>query len=888
VLYTRHSTDWQGNTVNPLVVDDITEWNHYLFVSNGTHILAYLNGELKASQGGMLPLDNSDTGPTYIGWDDGLAGRYFNGSMDEVMMFNKALSAREAKQLYLKQAEFLIEDELEKNVVPRLYGSTKLALDFDDNNAKDKTYFDYSPIYAGSITSSSFTTEDCINERCLYFDGTGDNLVLESLQDLDPYETDLSFTGWIKPNLTTWCAIFSKCPLGDCEVTNAYRFSIKNGHGLRFTLDDGQERVEVDNVLSTNTWNFVSVVYNKTNANSKIYVNGILVGEDEVQLPDGNNINDLEIGGGNNYGNDFKGYMDELAFYDRMLTDQEVFDIYNSQKANFIEFKEGVSGSALEFDGENDYIQIGPNEENFPYANEARSVGGWVKFYDTETTGLHDVFYSFGYPYGLNYDEERLLLNNNRLQYNNWAGGNNVVLLSDIDIKPDTWYFVTYTIGPYKNVKLFLNGEMQDYDTYTGSMVSEDLYVLLGASSWSPTYDYLHFEGMLDEFFVYNRELSETEMKRLYESKRAQFYETIQDGVSGKGMYFDGVDDQISFTNRLNEDNTSISFGGWIKPTSNNVYAGIIDNEDNDLATPSGFLLSTGSTIDYLTCYIEYEYPTTFGYVRANNLDIEDEWHQVYCTYDGSEIKFYLDGQLINSTSYSGGYKYTGKNTYLGWDNYAANRHYEGSMDEMGIYKKALSQSEIQDLYISQKAKFIEEENGISGKAFEFDGVDDLITLNENMKYPFRGRDSFSISTWAKIDELDGGEVGPFFGTRYTYFRVQNNSPDTYLVLHHYHGISNGSTVFFNISSINPNYLDNWHHFTATYDVENLNMSIYMDGNLLNSSPINYVADTTYTESMPYLGFTTHSSQEYLNGTLDEFSIYSKALTQTEVPFKYS
>ncbi len=75
-----------------------------------------------------------------------------------------------------------------------------------------------------------------------------------------------------------------------------------------------------------------------------------------------------------------------------------------------------------------------------------------------------------------------------------------------------------------------------------------------------------------------------------------------------------------------------------------------------------------------------------------------DEWHHVAGTYDGSYIDFYLDGVLDATIDNNTG---IGTNTYsvlIGENPGAAGRHWDGIIDDVRIYNRALSQAEIEAL----------------------------------------------------------------------------------------------------------------------------------------------------------------------------------------------
>ena len=69
-------------------------------------------------------------------------------------------------------------------------------------------------------------------------------------------------------------------------------------------------------------------------------------------------------------------------------------------------------------------------------------------------------------------------------------------------------------------------------------------------------------------------------------------------------------------------------------------------------------------------------------------------------TYDGSTMKVFVDGRLEDSQSYSGGMLQNTNQLLIGWDpgGVVENRHFNGKIDDVRIYNRALSDSEIQQL----------------------------------------------------------------------------------------------------------------------------------------------------------------------------------------------
>ena len=92
---------YNGKKRNALVMSKTVEMGKWVLVTvtySPTMISAYLNGELVGS---MTPLGNmvKNTEPLYIGLDAPGGDEYFNGDMDEVRIYNRALSAAEVRAL---------------------------------------------------------------------------------------------------------------------------------------------------------------------------------------------------------------------------------------------------------------------------------------------------------------------------------------------------------------------------------------------------------------------------------------------------------------------------------------------------------------------------------------------------------------------------------------------------------------------------------------------------------------------------------------------------------------------------------------------------------------------------------------------------------------------
>jgi hypothetical protein len=165
-------------------------------------------------------------------------------------------------------------------------------------------------------------------------------------------------------------------------------------------------------------------------------------------------------------------------------------------------------------------------------------------------------------------------------------------------------------------------------------------------------------------------------------------------GRANKAYSFNGVSAWIN-TN-YNANMANVSLVAWMKTNTTDAnYRGIIcarsgfNNEIGlNLHNPSNSvnwnISNNSSTV--------YQVITQYVVLNDNN------WHLVVGTYDGSNEKIYVDGVLNNTKSYS---ITLSNNSYykIGYDDYFTVGYFNGSIDGVCIYNRALTEQEVQALY---------------------------------------------------------------------------------------------------------------------------------------------------------------------------------------------
>ena len=122
------------------------------------------------------------------------------------------------------------------------------------------------------------------------------------------------------------------------------------------------------------------------------------------------------------------------------------------------------------------------------------------------------------------------------------------------------------------------------------------------------------------------------------------------------------------------------------------------------------------SSLDWLLAFQNYGTILSFGLYPSgvySELDVPisasnytNSWHNITAVYNGTSRSIYRDGILIGSDSINGNVSYTPNATFAfgaAAANTGAAEKFNGKIDDVGIWNRALTQTEITELYSSSK-----------------------------------------------------------------------------------------------------------------------------------------------------------------------------------------
>ncbi|MBI5347521.1 MAG: LamG domain-containing protein [Candidatus Aenigmarchaeota archaeon] len=183
-------------------------------------------------------------------------------------------------------------------------------------------------------------------------------------------------------------------------------------------------------------------------------------------------------------------------------------------------------------------------------------------------------------------------------------------------------------------------------------------------------------------------------------------------GKFGQACAFDGINDyiQIPYSSSLNTTGKNMTVSAWIKvlgDTNGTVHDEIIVGRCRYNDCPS-YDYSTGSwniAFSFNNKYVAFQGyladgTTTFISQSATNSINLNTWYHVTAVFDSSYTRLYLDGIQVDSDSHSSqGIRDSGALTRIGKLKDNAGVVFNGSIDDVAIWNKALSIDEIRKAY---------------------------------------------------------------------------------------------------------------------------------------------------------------------------------------------
>lgn len=302
-------------------------WHHIVWTATGATSTMYIDGTLDSQVAQAHP---SSAGTAYIGWDASNVGEYFPGYIDEVRVYNRALSAGEVAQLYNQSST---ATRVTINTAQNTIAPSNLVFwhTFDGAYLNTTTSTDRSGSGRnGALVGNVHPGIGKIGQAMI-FDGTGDYVDAGS----SPITGSNPFTlaAWVKTN--SFGNYSGAIAIGDTGGGNsAYIGTVAGAQvGSDSSLGGGFYGSNYGSgITNLGQWAHVALTFaGGSGGAAKIYVDGV----EKVSTTASPNLGTgtLRIGRiTTDTIYDFNGAIDDARVYDRELSAAEILKLYNQGK----------------------------------------------------------------------------------------------------------------------------------------------------------------------------------------------------------------------------------------------------------------------------------------------------------------------------------------------------------------------------------------------------------------------------------------------------------------------------------------------------------------------------------------------------------------------------
>ena len=375
---------------------------------------------------------------------------------------------------------------------------------------------------------------------------------------------------------------------------------------------------------------------------------------------------------------------------------------------------------------------------------------------------------------------------------------------------------------------------------------------------------------------------------------------TTAAGKFGNGGTFDGTGDYVDMGDKEIFDPEDISVSVWYKTSNNSLDQGIVTKMES--ATDDGW------DIRLVGGFLRWEFDDSSSKRAATNPPSANQWVHAVGTYDGTDLRLYVNGEEEDVDD-ADGYTVSGTELLVGDRNPNKDQPFNGQIDEVRIYNRALGAREVKELYqwapgpvmhlkmdekVAGDAQTLYDISGnenhgtteIGGNATgmdctkpgkygfgcEFDGTDDYVDVGN---FDFASGD-FTISAWIKTSASTTasilGRSGTSFGggdsgVRFTQFNTILNLE-----------ISDGSDYEY-IESTDVVNDGQWHFVAAGRN--GTDAYVYVDDSMTSESSI--PSGSCDYDNIMAVGRLGHADSRYFDGLIDDVRVYNYARTQGQI-----
>lgn len=369
-----------------------------------------------------------------------------------------------------------------------------------------------------------------------------------------------------------------------------------------------------------------------------------------------------------------------------------------------------------------------------------------------------------------------------------------------------------------------------------------------------------------------------------------------RNGQATEAYYFDGHNDVMLTNHSFDYQNRTVAF--WMEPHRLTGLNSVMAQDANYLNYGSfggnisngSLTISSGGSDNYSTSNVQV-----------------GQWLHIAMTRSATDVKYYIDGQLVytGSPNTVGSSSYANPNLVLGSDRKGDRKYFKGKLDEILIYSCELSSNQIDSIYQAQKpqvtpnpcleahylfngstfdesgkgrtpvnngASLSTDRFGNNNSAYLFDGNNDVMFTNYSFDYEER-----TVAFWIEPQRLSGVNA------------IMSQDANTLNYGTFGSNISNGELTL-NASGADKYKTTNlslgkWMHLAMVRTKDSVRY--FVDGQLVSTGVSGFNGSSTYANPNLVLGSDRKGDRKFYHGKLDDIVIYSCALNAQQIDSLY-
>jgi len=795
------------------------EWHTYVFTMENGILKAYMDGiAMMAYDASSVYNKMYASGTIQIGGVN--STEKWNGPIQTFAIYNRVLSLAEANNFSENPAlqldgEIFRLVNITSNVNPIGHWAFDETTGYIVNDSSENNI-------NGTLLNGAARVEGLKN-KAIKLDGVNDNIDFGANPILEMGDDDFTVSAWVKMDISqvSYPTFVAK---GASSQRNAgYWFFLSNSK-LYFLISDGQTRLaSSSNTVSIcdNSWHHIAVTV-KRQGNAVFYVDGLKSGSYDISSFSGKNITNpsknFTIGSLDISSTTYlKGLIDDFRVYNRALDDSEItglatlpthindlvayweFDENGGSVAvdssenclcgNLINnpvWSDGKKGSAINFDGVNEKVEVNHNAALDMGTNDL-SITAWVKMPSSQLS--YPTILSKGGTSSSN-PGYWLYISDSKIKFVFGDGTERKSCASNsVNIADNQWHHIAVTIERESNAAFYVDGNIAgtvDISSFCNKNISNETKSLtIGSAGASST---TFFKGSIDGVRVFNSVLNEQKIDSLVSIQDCEFavylalnedagsvaYDSTSNGndgilmngpirkigVDGNSVQFDGRDDKINCGNsqQLEISTGDFTLATWVNMVPTQASYSTIASKGGYVGSNAGYWLY----YRYGVLYFSVSDGTNQYLFNSDNISINDNlWHHVALTVNrANSITFYVDGEIVgikDASSIQGlNFSNTEESLIIGSADYRPT-FFKGMMDEFRIYRIALTESEITEL-----ANLLKSSNLIA----DFNSINPTNESNNLNVYPNPFINNVEISYLSDEEQNFQASIYAFNGNR--------------------------------------------------------------------------------------------------------------------------